>query len=105
MTKERWQEIKANIKENFGIEDNYEQDLEPGIAELIEFTGPEGKMLLRFITKPKLLDKKTSFSNRAGSDVKVDYVYSEDETVSYLEVYSWSEDKDDWIKLDAEALF
>jgi hypothetical protein len=105
MTTERWQEIKANIKENFGVEDNYEEDLEPGIAELIEFTGPQGKMLLRFITKPKVLDKKTSFSNRAGSAVKVDYVYSEDETVSYLEVYNWSEDKDDWIKLDAEAAF
>lgn len=105
MTTERWQEIKANIKQNFSIEDNYEEDLEPGIAELIEFIGPQGRTLLRFVTKPKLLDKKTSFSNRAGSDVKVDYVYSDEETVSYLEVYNWSEDKDDWIKLDVEASF
>jgi len=105
MTKERWKEIKVHIKENFGIADEYEQDLEPGVAEIIEFDGPEGKILVRFVTKPKLLDKKTSFSNRAGSDVKVDYVFSEDETVSYLEVYKWSESKDDWEKLDAEALF
>ena len=105
MTKERWQEIKAHIKENFGIEDEYEQDTEPGIAELIEFVGPEGRMLVSFVTKPKLLDKKTSFSNRAGSDVKVDYIFSEDEFVSYLEVYKWSEDKDDWIKLDSDDLF
>jgi hypothetical protein len=105
MTKERWQEIKANVKENLGIEDEYEQDLDPGIAEVLEFTGPEGQMLIRFVTKPKLLDKKTSFSNRAGSDVKVEYVFSEDEFVSYLEVYKWSEAKDDWEKIDSEALF
>jgi len=105
MTKERWLEIKSNIKETFGIEDEYEENLDPGIAENVEFTGAEGKMLLSFVTKPKVLDKKTSFSNRAGSDVKVEYVYSEDETTSYLEVYRWSEDEDDWKKLDAESLF
>ena len=105
MTKERWKELRANIKENFGIEDEYEEDLEPGIAEIIEFTGAEGKMLMRFVTRPKVLDKKTSFSNRAGSDVKVEYVYSEDETNSYLEIYTWSNDKDDWVKLDVEERF
>jgi len=105
MTKDRWQEIKTNIRDNFGIDDQYEQDLEPGTAEVIEFDGPQGKMLLSFSTKPKLLDKKTSFSNRAGSDVKVDYVYSDKDTVSYLEAYTWSDDKDDWIKLDSENLF
>ncbi|MFA6308000.1 MAG: hypothetical protein WCS88_00420 [Patescibacteria group bacterium] len=105
MTKERWKELRANVKENFGIEDEYEEDLEPGIAEVIQFTGAEGKTLMRFVTKPKVLDKKTSFSHRAGSDVKVEYVYSEDETSSYLEIYTWSVDKDDWVKLDVEERF
>jgi len=105
MTFERWQEIKNTIKVNFGIEDEYQEDLEPGLAEAIEFNGPQGKMLARFVTKPKLLDKKTSFSNRAGSDVKVDYVYSDNEVVSYLEIYTWSEDKEYWVKLEAENLF
>lgn len=105
MTQERWQETKAMIREKFGISDEYKQDLDPGIADILEFDGPSGKMLVRFVTKPKLLDKKTSFSNRAGSDVKVDYVYSDKDLVSYLEIYSWSEDKDDWIKLDGDSLF
>ena len=104
MTAERWQEIKFHIKENFGIEDEYEVDLDPGLAEVIQFTGPRGKMLARFVTRPKLLDKKTSFSNRVGSNVKVDYVYSPDETASHVEMYSWSEQKDDWVKLDSESL-
>jgi len=105
MTKARWQEIKAHIKENFGIEDQYEQDLEPGVAEIMEFIGPQGRMLARFVTKPKVVDKKTSFSNRAGSAVQVEYVYSDKEMVTYFEAYTWSDDKDDWIKLDSEALF
>lgn len=105
MTRERWQEIKNTIKDNFGIEDEYQEDLDPGTAEAVEFNGPQGHMLARFVTKPKLLDKKTSFTNRAGSDVKVDYVYSDNESASYLEIYTWSEDKDDWVKLDSESLF
>ena len=105
MTKERWEDIKTNIKQNFEIKDEYEQELDPGIAELIEFIGPKGRMLVSFSTKPKLLDKKTSFSNRAGSDVKVEKVYSESEMDSYFDAYTWSEPKDDWIKLDSEALF
>lgn len=105
MTKEKWQEIKAGIKEKFGIEDEYEEDLEPGFAEVVEFNGPNGSMLARFVTKPKMLDKKTSFSNRAGSDVKVDYVFSDKEFVSYLEIYNWSEDKEEWQKLESADLF
>lgn len=105
MTKEKWNEIKALVKENFGIEDQYQEDLEPGIAEILEFKGPNGKMLVRFVTKPKLLDKKTSFSNRAGSNVKVDYVFSEEEFISYLEVYNWSDEQDDWVKLESTNLF
>lgn len=105
MTNERFQEIKANIKENFVLEDEYQEDLDPGIAENLQFVGPQGKMLLRFVTRPKLLDKKTTFSNRAGSDVKVDYVYSQDETSSHLEIYRWLDDKEDWEKIDSDSLF
>ncbi|MCD4760694.1 hypothetical protein K8R42_02235, partial [bacterium] len=65
MTNERWQEILANLRENFNISDEYEEDMDPGTAEAVEFEGPQGKMKVRFVTKPKLLDKKTSYSNRA----------------------------------------
>ena len=105
MTKERWQEIKVKIKNNFSVEAEYIEDLEPGEAEVLEFDGPQGKMKVRFVTKPKMLDKKTMYSNRPGADIKVDYVYSEDEFVSYLEVFVWSEPQDDWQKLEGDSLF
>ncbi len=105
MTKDRWQEIKTQIKQTFGFDDEYSQELDPGQAEVVEFTGPEGRMMVKFVTRPKLLDKKTMYSNRPGSDIKVDYVFSEDEFVSHLEVYIWSDDQADWRKLDSQSLF
>lgn len=105
MTKEKWKEIKTHIKNSFGIIEEREEELDPGIVEIVEFDGPNGRMILRYITRPVILDKKTSYSNRAGSAVKVDYVFSDTESKSHLELYVWSEDEDDWKKVDAETIF
>lgn len=105
MNKERWQEIKNQVKQNFELVDEYEEDLDPGIAQVLEFVGPSGQTKVRFVSRPKLLDKKTSYSNRAGSDVKVDYVYSSEESVNYLEAFVWSDDNGAWQKLNIESLF
>lgn len=105
MTKDRWKEIRVQIESSFGLDDQYEEDLDPGTAEVIEFSGPLGKIMAKFVTRPKMLDKKTSYSNRPGSAIKVDYVFSEDEFVSHLEVYKWNESSDNWEKLESEALF
>lgn len=105
MTTDRWKEVKAEIEGNFKIAENYTEDLEPGQAEVIEFLGPAGKMKLKFIVRPKILDKKTSYSNRPGSRMSVDYVFSEDENVSYLEAYNWHEDSQTWQKIESESIF
>lgn len=105
MTTERWQEIKAQIKANFALLDQYEEDLSPGRAEVLEFSGPAGKFKIKCITRPKLLDKKTDYSNRIGSNVRVDYVYSDTETVSHIEAYQWSDARQDWEKFSADAMF
>ncbi|RJQ35583.1 hypothetical protein C4566_00290 [Candidatus Parcubacteria bacterium] len=105
MTKERWAEVKKQIKDQFNIREEYEEDLDPGLAEVLEFDGPTTLMKVRYVTKPKLLDKKTTYSNRAGSNVKVDYVFSDDEFISHLEVYTLSVDTNDWEKIEAQSLF
>lgn len=105
MNQERWGEIKQNILSSFEVRDQYTEDLDPGSAEVIEFDGPQGLMQVKFITRPRLLDKKTSYSNRAGSNVKVDYVFSETDFVSHLEIFTWSETRNDWQKLEAPSLF
>ncbi|MBU1203325.1 hypothetical protein KKH39_04775 [Patescibacteria group bacterium] len=105
MTKDRWKELKIQIRQTFGFENEYQEDLAPGTVEVIEFSGPSGKMMVKFVTRPKVLDKKTSYSNRPGSAITVDYVYSEDEFVSHLEIYQWQESSESWDKLNNESLF
>jgi hypothetical protein len=105
MTEERWREIKQQIKTTFGLASEYNEALDPGTAEVVEFISPQGKMKARFVTRPRMLDKKTSYSNRIGSGVKVDYVYSETESVSHLEIFIFSEERNDWQKMGADSLF
>ena len=105
MTPDRWQEVKTLIENQFKVLDNYSEDLDPGTSEVIEFESPLGKLKACFVKRPKMLDKKTSYSNRVGSEVSVDYVFSEDETVSPLEVFKWDDAKDDWTEFSDSNMF
>jgi len=104
MRPEKWKDIIGNIKDSFQVEDEGSTHLddEGGIdIEYIVFKGPLGRMRLEYITKPVVLDKKTTYSKRIGSETKVDYVYSEDEKANILNAYKWDEDKEDWVEMDA----
>lgn len=103
MNQDRWQAIVGQIKDNFPVhEHGRERREEDGGTdiEFIVFDGPLGRMKLEFITKPVVLDKKTLYSRRIGSDTKVEYVYSEDEKTSRLAPYRWDEGLDDWAEID-----
>lgn len=100
------------VKEKFPPADLSEEQIEigqdkhnnpvKGKIERIEFTGPLGKMKLERTTKPKVLDKKTLYSNRAGSDMRVEYEYSPDETVQFMKAYRWNEAGEEWTEIEAE---
>jgi hypothetical protein len=105
MTADRWEQIKKNIKETFKVVDEYDEELDPGIADVIEFESPQGTLKARFVTRPKVLGKKTQYSRRIGGDVKVDYQYSEDEKVCHLSISRWNESLDDWVEVRGESLF
>ncbi len=103
MIPDRWDEIKELVKNSFEVLNSGEEELEDipnSKLEFVEFDAPIGKMRLEFITKPKVLDKKTLYSGRIGSDVKVEYVYSEDEMVYIFKAYKWDEDSDRWLEAD-----
>lgn len=103
MTPEKWETITGNIKDSFEVLDEGKEhiDDEGGVdLNFIEFKGPMGHMRLEFAAKPVVLDKKTTYSNRIGSETKVNYVYSETEKAYVLSVYKWDEDKDDWTEVD-----
>ena len=105
MNLERWERIKMMAKEKFKILSETEEEGVDGTGkvEMIEFDGPMGRMKLEFVSKPRILDKHTTFSNRIGSDVKVDYVYSEDEKTYRLNAYKWDEAENAWNSIDAAA--
>ena len=106
MMPEKWKTILGNIKDNFEVEDEGSTHLddEGGVdIEYIEFNGPLGRIRLEFVVKPVILDRKTTYSKRIGSETKIDYIYSEDEKSHTLMAYKWNEDESDWEEMDAKS--
>ena len=107
MTPEKWKDIVGNIKDNLTIEEEGSEHLdeEGGVdIEYIVFQGPIGRMRLEFVSKPVVLDKKTIYSRRIGSETKVEYVYSEDEKAYKLTAYKWDDGQEEWVEIEASAL-
>src|SRR6056297_1922027 len=106
MTPEKWQNILGNLKDNFDIKEHEKEFREEqgGMeVEYVIFHSPLGKVKLEFISKPVVLDKKTNYSRRIGSDVAVEYVYSEEEKTCSLNAYKWDETSEDWLKIDPSS--
>lgn len=105
MNPEKWEQIKGNVLDNMEVEesDSYilEEENEVKI-EYIIFNSPLGRTKLEFVIKPLILDKKTIYSNRIGSETKVEYVYSDTEKTYRLNVYRWDGENDDWQEIDAK---
>jgi len=105
MTIEKWREIVGNIKDNFPVEESEKThfDDEGGVdVEYIIFKGPLGRMKLEFISKPVVLDRKTKYSKRIGSETVVDYIYSPDEKSHKLKAYKWDEAMSEWVEMEAK---
>ncbi|MDX9893205.1 MAG: hypothetical protein RB292_02215 [Patescibacteria group bacterium] len=103
MTDEKWQQVIGHIKDNFDIinqrTEELPEDIGPGTVEIIEFQGPLGKMKLEHTVQPLVVDKKTIGSRRIGSDVTVEYRYSDTETVNKFKAYRWDDTVNDWIEM------
>ena len=106
MTIEKWENIINNIKDSFEVEEHgsRHEDGMGGIdIEFIVFEGPLGRMKLELITKPVVLDKKTIYSRRIGSETQINYVYSETEKSNKFVAYKWEESQESWIEINASA--
>jgi len=106
MIQEKWLEIKEKIKSNFQVLNEYKTKNEERQEDIeaIEFNGPMGKMKVEWLNRPKIIGKKTQYSNRIGSSVSVDYVYSQDEVTNTFKVYQWNTFNDDWQEISGEDL-
>jgi len=108
MTKERWREILDKIKSNFKILDEGQDEIEDegGVfVDFIEFEGPLGRIRLEFISKPLVIDKKTNYSRRSGSETQVSYIYSETERSEKIVAYKWNNANSSWEEMDAKNFF
>jgi len=100
MKLERWHELLDQINETFELEEkgSYEDEEHGGTTtEYVVFDGPLGRLRLEFETHPLVLDTKTKYSNRIGSETKVEYIYSPTEKTHTLSVYKYDEAADEWL--------
>ena len=104
MTQEKWLDLINMIEDKFQIEERKKEPLEegPGECDTVVFKLSTGRFRLDYIRRPRVLDKKTTYSHRVGGDVKVDYIYSEDEFVAKLHAYRWDAGSDSWIEIEPE---
>lgn len=102
MNKEKWENLISDIKHKFEIEEHGSKHLDEmggTDIEFIIFKSPLGRVKLEYIVKPVVLDKKTIYSQRIGSETSVEYVYSEDEKTARLAAYKWKDN--DWVEINA----
>ncbi|MFC1612909.1 hypothetical protein ACFL23_01120 [Patescibacteria group bacterium] len=105
MTEEKWQNLRGMILDDFGIEEEKKEiieDIPNAYIEYIIFNGPIGKIKLERTVKPVVIDKKTTYSARAGMAEKVDYIYAEGEFSSKFKAYKWN--NGDWEEMDASKI-
>ncbi len=105
---DRWREVVSQIQDNFEVEEHETIKSEEAGGEDIEtivFTSQLGRLKLEFISRPKVIDKKITYSNRIGSESSVEYVYDPKEKSYQLLVYRWSEVDNDWLPLEGQNLF
>jgi len=108
MREEKWQDILGMIEEKYKLL-NFKKEKIPeikgGLKEIVEFETPKGRFRLERITRPKVIDKKTIYSKRIGGEVKVEYLYSQEEKTSQLKAFYWDDQKKEWFEIKEEKSF
>ncbi|MDD3284462.1 MAG: hypothetical protein PHZ07_02610 [Patescibacteria group bacterium] len=100
MNLDKWNETKSNILDSFDVikQEILKDDDGHGEKDIIEFKSPMGDVKIEFHTRDLVLDKHSNFSNRIGSNVTVDYKYSDTEKTHKLRAYK--KDGDNWSEID-----
>ena len=106
MHQKKWDELVDKIEKLFGFI-NHSVDEYPEqrmTVETVVFEGASGRMKLERSKKPLVVDKKTTFSKRVGSEVSVEYVLSDDEFVDTVKCYRWDALGREWSPVDIEDI-
>ncbi len=106
MYQKKWDELLDKIEKLFGFVDHVVEEF-PERSMTLEtaiFDGASGRMKLERTVKPLLIEKKVSFSHRAGSESEVEYIYSDDETVDIVKFYKWDRLRHEWKQFEMDEL-
>lgn len=105
MTYERWEGLIQTIRDKFGVAAQGKEDLDPGPGhcEFVECTTPMGYLRLELEVKPKILEKKTYYTKRAGSGTVVEYRYDPNEHTLALNVLRRGP-AGEWTELSASTI-
>lgn len=108
MNDSRWENLSKMIESKFDIEEDYIQEIPPseggGKIDVIICDGPMGKIKLERYTRPLVLNKKTFYSKRGGSETSVEYVYSDNETTQSLKLYKWDDFNEIWKEISSNNI-
>ncbi|MBD3349664.1 MAG: hypothetical protein GF400_10795 [Candidatus Eisenbacteria bacterium] len=106
MHQSKWEDLIDQIDRLFGfVEHTTEEFPERHMTvETAIFDGASGRMMLERSVKPLVIDKKVTYSKRAGTSADVEYVYSEDEFVDTVKLFTWDKLAREWKQIDISAL-
>ncbi len=107
MTKEKWEEIKGQIKDNFTVssEGKEQGEVEGEIIEFIEWEGKDGKeWRAEWHNRPKIKEKKTIYSHRVGAAGVEQFTYDDEERVQFVKFFSRADRSEEWQEVEADSL-
>ncbi len=107
MTKEKWEQVKGQIKDNFSVmaEGSQAGEVEGEVVDFIEWQGQDGyEWRAEWHDKPKAKAKKTIYSRRIGSQTVEQIEYDQTERVQFAKFFRRLPD-DDWQLVDIDDLW
>ena len=102
MHQRKWEDLLDKIEKMFGfIEHRIEDYPERRMTfETAVFDGASGRIKLERTVKPVVLDAKTTYSKRIGSEAVTDYILSDDEYVDTVQFFKWDGLAREWKQID-----
>lgn len=106
MRQAKWEGLLDQIERQFGFVEHTTERFEDRrlTVETAVFDGAAGRMKLERSVRPVILDKRSHFSKRVGSDATVEYVYSDTETVDTVKLYRWDRLAREWREVNVSEL-
>lgn len=105
MTYEKWLSLKGTIQDKFSGTEVGKEALvdEDGEKEFIICNTPMGRVKLEMVIKPRVIGKKTHYTNRFGAATTVEYEYDDKEKTYTFKAFQLNPASGDWEELRTDS--